>query len=314
MNSDLPTFRIAINKQKFVEKPDRDMVWEPFNNSFRNMEIDIMRFCNAIYLGYPYCAWMDGKRKVENFQLAQHIAIDMDCADERANIEALAQHPLVTAYGAIIHETPSHRPDAPRSRVIFILDEPIKDATGYKAAIQVVTDLFDGSDPACVDAARFFYGNGKLHMLGRTEGIWFNPEACLPLSELRRFARIRSAKQREEAQQNRSKWVQKASVNGNTAPNVDGLRPVPHDQMTLNELRDRLGHLHPYAMGYDTWLKMVAAIRHCYGDASFGVVKAWSDVPGEEPLTEGKWHSLRDSHPNPAGYGTIVQILQELAR
>lgn len=305
MQSESSTFHIAINKRRFVEKPGRDLDWEKFNSEFRNMELDPMRFCNAIFLGYPYCPWMDGKRKVENFQLAQHIAIDMDCGDGRADMETLAQHPLVQAYGAIIHETPSHKPDAPRARVIFILDEPIKDAVGYKAAIQVVTDLFDGSDPACVDAARFFFGNGKLHALGRTEGIWFADNPCLPLTELRRFARIRAAKQKEELQKNRSQWVQRATPNGNTTVG---------DQMTLNELHDRLGKLHPYAMGYDTWLKLVAAIRHCYGDASFGVVKSWSDVPNEEPLTDAKWNSLSDSHPNPAGYGTIVQILQELAR
>lgn len=304
------TFKIAINRLKFIVKPTQGMIdWDKFNDGFRNMELDILRFCNAIYMGFPYCPWMEGRRKVENFQLAQHIAIDMDCADGRADMETLQRHPLVQTYGAIIHETPSHRPEAPRSRVIFILDEPIQDANGYKVAIQTVTDLFDGSDPACVDSARFFYGNGGLHMTGRTEGIWFNPEACLPLAELRRFARIRMAKQRELEQQNRTQWVQKATPSGNSRE-----PPGRGDQMTLNELRERLGHVNPYAMGYETWLKLIAAIRHCYGDAAFGVVKAWSDIPKEEPLTESKWNSLKDSHPNPAGYGTIVQIVQELGR
>lgn len=306
MESDLPTFKIAVNRLRFVEKPTQGMIdWDKFNDGFRNMELDIMRFCNAVYMGFPYCPWMDGRRKVENFQLAQHIAIDMDCGDKRADMETLQRHPLVQTYGAIIHETPSHKPEVPRARVIFILDEPIKDAAGYKVAIQTVTELFDGSDPACVDSARFFYGNGGLQATGQTEGIWFNPEACLPLAELRRFARIRLAKQKEQEQQNRARWVQRATTNGDAATG---------DQMSLNELRDRLGRVHPYAMGYETWLKLVAAIRHCYGDASFGVVKAWSDVPKEEPLTESKWNSLKDSHPNPAGYGTIVQIIQELGR
>jgi len=297
-------FRIAVNRLRFVEKPGREMDWETFNSNFVNVEVDVLRFCNAVYLGHAYCPWMNGKRKVENFQLAQHIAIDMDCGDARADMDTLKQHPLVLAYGAIIHETPSHTPDVPRARVVFVLDGPITDAAGYKAAIQVVTDLFDGSDPACVDAARFFYGNGRLHAMTRPDGIWFHPDACLPLSELRRFARIRAAKLREESQQNRAQWVQKAQTNGVAAPAAD--------QMTLDDLRERLSHVNPYAMGYDTWFKLIAAIRHIYGDASFSVVKAWSDTPGEEPLTEAKWHSLKDSHPNPAGYGTIVQIIKEL--
>jgi len=191
--------KIAVNRQRFVEKPGREIEWESFNSSFVNMELDVIRLCNAIYLGHAYCPWMDGKRKGENFLLAQHIAIDMDCGDERATLDSLIQHPLVVAYGGIVHETPSHKPDAPRARVIFILDEPITNADGYKAAIQVVSDLFDGSDPACVDAAHFFYGNGRLYMLTRPEAIWFNPDACLPLSELRRYAKMRNEQRRAQA-------------------------------------------------------------------------------------------------------------------
>lgn len=192
-------FKIAVNRQRCVEKPGREMDWETFNNQFVNMELDVIRFCNAIYLGHSYCPWMDGKRKVENFQLAQHIAIDMDCGDARATLDTLIRHPLVVAYGAIIHETPSHKPDMPRARVVFVLDEPITDAAGYKAAIQIVTDLFDGSDQACVDAARFFFGNGRLYMLTRPEAIWFNPDACLPLSELRRYAKMRNEQRKQQA-------------------------------------------------------------------------------------------------------------------
>jgi hypothetical protein len=303
--ADSPTFKIAINNQRFVEKPGRELDWDTFNDGFRNWEIDIMRFCNAIFLGHPYCPWMEGRRKVENFKLAQHIAVDMDCGDKRASIEVLCQHPLVLTYGAIIHETPSHTPDVPRARVIFVLDEPITTAAGYKVAIQTVTELFDGSDPACVDSARFFFGNGRLKAEGRTEGIWFNPDACLPLSELRRLASLRLAKQKEATKENRGQWVQRAP-SADSRPNAE--------QMSLNELRDSLSKVHPYAMGYQTWLKLIAAIRHCYGNGAFGLVKAWSDVPNEKPLTESKWNSLSDSHPDPAGYGTIVQIVQELAR
>lgn len=304
------TFAIAVNRQRFVEKPGREMDWETFNTQFINVDnMDILRFVNAIYMGHAYCPQMTGKRKVENFHLAQHVAVDMDCGDQRAGLDALRTHPLVQMYGAIIHETPSHTPEAPRARVIFILDEPIRSAEGYKAALSVVTEMFPGADPACVDAARFFYGNGKLGAAQRTEGIWFAPDACLPLSELRRFARIRAAQAKQEAEQSaqqRSAWVQRSPTNGT--------HPPAGDQMTLDQLAESLRHVHPYGMGYDTWLKLIAAIRHVYGDAAFGVVKTWSDTPGEEPLTDAKWRSLQTSHPNPAGYGTIVQIIKELGK
>lgn len=303
--NELPTFRVAINRMSFVEKPEKPN-WETLNTSFLNVEVDVMRFCNAIYCGHPFCPWMEGKRSADNFMLAQHIGVDMDSGDERADIDRLEQHPLVAAYGAIIYETPSHTFQSPRSRVIFILDEPITTSEGYKAAIQVVTDLFDGADPACVDAARFFYGNGKLRRSGRFEGISFNPEARLPLTELRRFARIRHERLQREQTTQRAQWVQRQT------PRQESARGG--DQMTLLELRDSLARVHPYAMGYGTWLKLIAAIRHVYGPAAFDVVKAWSDVPGEKPVTAAKWESLQDSHPNPAGYGTIVQIIKDLGR
>lgn len=191
------TFKVAVSKLRFVEKPEQPD-WEKLNTSFVNMELDIVRFCNAIYRGHPFCPWVDRRRSAENFIAGQVIGVDMDTEDERSTIEALTHHPLVRAYGAIIYETPNHHWRAPRARVLFILDQPIETAAGFKAAIKVVNDLFDDPDPACVDAVRFFYGNGKLAALEKPGGIWYNPDACLPLAELRRYARIASEKARRE--------------------------------------------------------------------------------------------------------------------
>lgn len=290
------TFAIAVNRMRFVEKPGRDMDWETFNAQFVNVpDMDIMRFINAIYNGHAYCPCMDGVRKADNFQMAQHIAVDIDSGDQRAALDTLARHPLVQAYAAILHETPSHTPLAPRARVIFILDEPITTAEGYKAAVATVAEMFDGADPACVDAARFFYGNGKLGAEGRTQGIRFWPDARLPLTELRRYARLRADKARAETPRR---------TNGTPPPAPSG----NGEQMTLAELRDRLDHVNAYGMDYAAWLKLIAAIRHVYGDGAYDVVRAWSDAPGKDPLTMAKWDSL-STHPSPAGYGTIVQML-----
>jgi len=296
----MTTFKIAIHRVAFIEKPSDEpgFDWEYFNSAFENRELDVLELCNAIYLGFAYCPWMDGKRKVENFKEAQHIAVDLDTGDKRADIEELVRHPLVQGYGAIIHETPSHTPYAPRARVIFPLDEPIRTAEGYKAAIQVVTELFDGADPACVDAARFFFGNGKLGFYQHTDGIWFMPDACLPVSELRRMARLRL--QRLRAQQ---------QAQTQSAPNIQ-----PSDEiMPLPEMADRLRAVNPYAMHYLEWAKIVAALGHVYGFAAFTVARNWSDKPGKDPLSEKKWRSLIKDHPKAAGYGTLVRAIKEYA-
>lgn len=293
-------FKVAIHNVSFIEKPtdDPDFLWELFNSGFTNQEVDVLELCNYIYIGRAYCPWMTGKRKADNFQLAQHIAIDIDTGDKRASIEELQLHPLVQGYGAIIHETPSHKPEAPRARVIFPLDEPITTAEGYKAAIQVATDLFDGADPACVDSARFFFGNGKLGFEQRMEGLWLRTDACLPVSELRRMARLRSNQQKEQREQQYK-----------STPNVQPSGSI----MSLHEMEDRLRGIDPYRMSYPEWAKVVAALGHVYGTGAFGVAKNWSDRPGKTPLTERKWSSLAREHPKPAAYGTIMRALKEFS-
>lgn len=194
MSGTFSTFKVAVSRLRFTEKPE-ELNWEALNTSFVNMELDIVRFCNAIYRGHPFCPWVNGRRSAENFIAGQVIGVDMDTNDERSTIASLRRHPLVQAYGAIIYETPSHTHQFPRARVLFILDQPIETAAGYKAAIKVVTERFDDPDPSCVDAVRFFFGNGKLAQAMKPGGIWFEPEARLPLSELRRYARIANQKQ-----------------------------------------------------------------------------------------------------------------------
>lgn len=294
-------FKIALHRATFIEKPNEapDFDWEHFNSGFVNVELDIMQLCNAIYIGRPFAPWMNGKRKVDNFQLAQHIGVDIDTGDERADIEKLVCHPLVQGYGAIIYETTNHTPYKPRARVIFPLDEPIATAEGYKAALQLVTDMFDGADPSCVDASRFFFGNGKLGFYQHIEGIWFTPDACLPVSELRRMARLRQ--QRVSAEQKQRK-----------SDSVPATQPS-EEILPLNDLAERLYTLDPYRLHYQDWARVVAALGHVYGFGAFTVARNWSDRPGKKPLTENKWRSLIRDHPKAAGYGTLVWALKEFA-
>jgi hypothetical protein len=296
----MTTFKIAVHRVCFVEKPDKEpgFSWDLFNDGFENREVDVMDLCDSIYRGFSLAPWMDGRRKIENFQLAQHIGVDLDTEDKRSEMEELARHPLVMAYGAIIYETPTHTPYLPRARVIFPLDEPIRSAEGYKMAIQVVTELFDGPDPSCVDAARFFFGNGKLGFYRHTDGIWFNPDACLPVSELRRMARLRLQRLRNQHEQSH-----RESPPPTTSPS--------DEVMPLSDMADRLHTVDPYRMDYREWAKIVAALGHVYGFGAFTVARNWSDKPGKTPLSEKKWRSLIKDHPKAAGYGTLMWALKE---
>lgn len=179
------TYKVAISSMRFEGKPS-SVNWAAFNDGFRNMELDSMRFIDAIYKGYCFCPWMRGRRSKENFQLAQHIAIDMDTEDHRSSLDYLIEHPLVAVHGGIVYRTPSSTPDKPRSRVVFLLDSPILKSDGYTMIAHVMTQMFDG-DVKCAESSRFFFGNGKLYRDGDTSGIRFTEHFDFTIDDLKRY-------------------------------------------------------------------------------------------------------------------------------
>lgn len=173
--------KIAINRMATGKLPQGDPRWATFNDSFVNSEKELIDIANDIYLGHAYTTWMKGRRSVENFILAEHIAIDMDSGDARSSFEALQQHDLVKMYASLMHTTPSHSAASPRARIIFLLDEPITDANGYQAAAKFLVSQFPGADEHCTDASRFFYGAFDCD-------IWMSNN-ILPVRQLRHYYR-----------------------------------------------------------------------------------------------------------------------------
>lgn len=296
--------RIALSKRKFIEKPGRDFDWAAFNDGFINGETDALGFINAVYNGRAFCPQMNGRRSIENFICAQHLAIDLDTGDYRSTFDALAEHPLVRQYGAILYETPSHTDAAPRSRVVFILDKPIESAEGYRLALRTVTGMFDGADESCVDPARFFFGNGRLAQERRTEGIWFTDPAVFPLADLRMYARQALVREKE---QNLYKQRQLSTAGMENKHQEWGEKP------DLHKVAEMLGAVDAYGLDYKTWMKVIAALRYEYGDAAYPLARDWSEAPGKEPLTERKWSSFRN-HNNPATIATIIHVAREYGR
>lgn len=174
-------FMLSVNRHATGKIPPGDPLWAKFNDDFVPADLAVTEIANEIYTGHAYAAVHQGRRSLENFVAAQHIAIDMDSGDERSSFDALMEHDLVKMYGGIIHTTPSHTDDSPRARVIFFLDEPITDKEGFTAAAKFLISQFDGSDPACTDASRFFYGAKNCRL-----EFWHN---VLPKRQLRYYYR-----------------------------------------------------------------------------------------------------------------------------
>lgn len=173
-------YKIAINEMALTGKlPQGDGRWARFNDGFVNQELETVEIANAIYSGRAYTAWHNGRRKDENFICAQHIAVDMETHDKYSSVEYLASIDFVRAYGGLIHTTPSHKPDDPRSRVIFFLDKPISDGAAYEVAARFIYSIFPGADIACIDSSRFFYGALNCQI------EWI--DNVLPVAHLRSF-------------------------------------------------------------------------------------------------------------------------------
>lgn len=210
----MATYKIGISTLALAGKlPQGDPRWAALNDSFVNRELEAIEFIDAIYQGHSYSAWFSGRRKADHFVCAQHIAVDLDTKDARSTLDAVERNYFFRLYGSIIHETPSHTDESPKCRAIFLIDEPIQTAAGYRVALETVYQFFDGADIACIDPARFFYGNALLQH--RPQGIYFT-DNVLPLAELRRYARqmVMMQKRATEAEQRRYQQQQRTQAPG----------------------------------------------------------------------------------------------------
>lgn len=164
-NSD-PTYRVAVSSMALDRKlAPGDPAWSAFNASFVNRELTPFDFAHAIYDGHPFTTWhKDNWRTSANYICGQHIGLDFDNGDQTSALPALIENPFVHRYANILYTTPSHKPEAPRSRVVFLLDTPIMQATNYALAASALLWMFGTADRQCKDPARFFYGSLRCEM------------------------------------------------------------------------------------------------------------------------------------------------------
>ena len=168
----MSTYRIAISGMALRDKiPTGDPRWPDFTGGFRNMELLKSDIAAMINDGHAFTTWHDGKvkppfaerypqwRHSDNYVLGQHIGLDFDAGTEASSIPKLAGDVFVRQYAALVYSTPSSLPEAPKSRVLFVLDTPIMQARNYVLATRALLWLFGGADPKCKDPCRFFYGS-----------------------------------------------------------------------------------------------------------------------------------------------------------
>lgn len=274
----MKTYQVAVSTLELDGKlPDGDPLWPAFNASFECLELTAVALAWLIDEGRAFTtphahAW----RKGANFLCGQHLGLDFD-AQSAAATQA---HPFVAKHAAIVYATPSSTPAAPRSRAVFLLDQPIRQAPNYVRAATALIWAFGGEvDRKCKDACRFFYGAQGAMPTRLPPSIKDSPEAWaaneLPLATVKELIGRHEDWQRTQARPKPATYTPRTTDAKDAADLLLRLAPSRADE-------------------YEDWLAVGMALS-TLGDEGLGLWEAWSSrsakhVQGE---CERKWHSFR---------------------
>jgi len=245
--------------------PPGDPIWAAFNASFENVELEQVGIMDKIYMGHPFTTWHKNKwRHSDNYLAGQHIGLDFDSEDERSTLNHLCKDSFIRKYGFLAYTTPSHRPEAPRGRIVFLLDTPIMQAKNYAVAASALLWLFGSADRQCKDPCRFFYGSKDCDMQ------WLGQ--ALPLDKLKAII----------SQYNASgQLAKKLSTTKNYTPTAD-----------QQEVAEALRTIPPWGIDYDEWVKVLMGIHQAFGDQGLSLAESWAQgIDGE---VSRKWRSFKN--------------------
>lgn len=258
-----------------------DPRWGAFNASFHNRKLSPNDLMSILYAGSAITTHHKNKwRKTENFLLGQHIGLDFDGGDKNSTIKHLASDKFIQKYASCIHTTLSHTEEHPRSRVVFLLDEPVYQAKNYALGASALLWLFGTADRQCKDAVRFFYG---------AEGCKFEfIDQVLPLSVLKKII----VNYQETGMTERRKT-------SNYLP--------PASQADVS---NALKHIDPWKIDYDEWVSVLMAIHSQFGEGGYMLAESWAG--GKKGEVQQKWKSFKQSGnvTGRVGAGTLFSIAQ----
>lgn len=272
-----PTYRVAVSRYALTQKiPAGDPFWPTFNGSFSNQNVTPTELISRIWDGHPFTTWHANQwRTSTNYISGQHLGLDMDTEDARSTLAALGQDPFIRRYASFAYTTPSHRPEAPRARVVFLLDTPIMQAKNYTLAAAALLWLYSTADRQCKDAVRFFYGAQKCDV-----EIWDN---VLPLSVIKGV--IASYQDTGLRARKRQKW--------------DG---APAE---MRDVEAALDYIDPWQIDYGEWVNVLMALHAEYDDAGLPLAEHWGCGDGDEIAR--RWKGFK-SNGNGSGAVTIATV------
>jgi hypothetical protein len=181
----------------FYNKENTSGQKKAFSFSFYPVEYRLTELVNHIVTGKAFTVgrFVDNRRVEERFVSSQLLALDLDQCP--LSIEELEYHSFIQEYAFLMYPTPSSTPEQPKTRVLFVLDNPIegdKAASRWRVLQIALMEHFSelAPDDACKDPARLFYGcDTRAYYLNYTARLdsGMAGHLALPHAEAENFSR-----------------------------------------------------------------------------------------------------------------------------
>jgi hypothetical protein len=162
-------------------------MWRNINASFRNVRGTPESLIRRILEGHPYTATHNGFRHSNRFLVGQVLSLDFD--DGSRTLDELAEDPFIKENAYFLYTTPSHTDESPRSRVVFILQHPVRIPQVFSRMAEALVLKYNTSDQSCKDPARIFFGSKDARVIRLRN--WLN------ISGLKKEFEILSARDRK---------------------------------------------------------------------------------------------------------------------
>lgn len=147
--------------EAFYNKENRTNNKGAFGYSFHPKTLELPALVKHIRTGKAFTVghFKDNRRVEAHFVSSQLLALDLDQCP--LDIDALeGKYPFLQQHAFMMYPTPSSIPAQPKTRVLFVLDEPVEMASRWRVLQLAVMEQFAELKPdeACKDPARLFYG------------------------------------------------------------------------------------------------------------------------------------------------------------
>lgn len=113
---------------------------------------------------FTLSAFTSNTRRKDTFKSSHLLGLDFD---DNVSVADCMAVPFIAENAFFIYATPSSTPDAPKARVLFLLDTPITDFAQWERLQRALIWHFDdlNPDPSCKDAARLFFGSATRDVM-----------------------------------------------------------------------------------------------------------------------------------------------------